>query len=128
METTRTGAARIKIEDAVLLFYLWMMAMSVDHCTESGGLWLQIESGEIVEHVDRYASDFDYFRCGQRARPWFSVDVAANRGHRRDVCERFEDFRSADVSRVKNAVGSAQGLHGLGPQPAVGVGDYAEDC
>ncbi len=62
-----------------------------------------------------------------RARPGVGVDVPADRGYGRDLRKRFEDFASADVAGVEDAVGSAQGLDRLGPQQAVGVGDYAED-
>ena len=60
------------------------------------------------------------------ARPRSGVDVAADCGYGRDLRERLEDFWSADVAGVEDAVGSAQRFDGLGPQQAVRVGDYTK--
>jgi len=126
VETARAGAAWIEIEDAVFLFYLWLMAVAVYDHAESGGFRLQVEAAEIMQDIDGYVSGLNDFGFGQGVRPGLRVDVAADCGYGRDLCERFEDFGSANVAGMEDAVGSAQGFDGLGPQQAVGVGDYAE--
>jgi len=103
-----------------------LVAVAVDDHAESGGLWLLVKLGEIVQHIDRYAIHFDDLGGWQNARPWRGVDVAADRGYGCDLRERFEDFGSAYVSGVEDAIGSAKGLDGLRTQEAVGVGDYAD--
>src|SRR5271166_1786166 len=103
------------------------MAVAVHHYPESGGFRLQVELSEIMQHVDRHSASFDDLGHGQKARPALSVDVAADRGHRSDLLEHFENFESSNVAGVEDAVGAAQGCDGLGPQQAVCVGDYAED-
>src|SRR5208282_4657172 len=71
--------------------------------------------------------DFEEFGLGQGARPGGGIDVAADGSHGCDLRERGENFGSAYVSGVKDAVGSAQRIHGLRTQQAVSVGDYAKD-
>jgi hypothetical protein len=89
------------------------MAVAVYHHAESGGFGLQVELAEIVQHVDRNAAGFDNFGFGQSARPGRGVNVAANRGYGRDLRERFQNFGSADIAGVEDAVGSAQSLRRL---------------
>jgi hypothetical protein len=126
VEAARPSAARIEIEDAVLLFYLRLMTVAVYDHAEPGGFWLQIEPADIVQHVDGHAAGFDDFGLRQSECPGFDVNVAADRRHRRDECERFEDLGSANVAGVEYAIGSTQGFDRLGPQPAVSVRDYPE--
>jgi len=102
------------------------MAVAVYDHAESGGFWLQVELAEIMQDIDGQATGFDDFGCRQSARPRGGIDVAVDRGYGRDLRQRFEDSRSADVAGVEDLVGSAQGFDGRGPQQAVGVGDYAE--
>ena len=92
------------------------MAVAIDHYTESGSLWLQIEFAEIVQHVDGYVCDFDNFGCTKSMRPRFGIDVASDRSYRRDVRERFDNVRIADVASVEYAIGSAKCFDGFSPQ------------
>ena len=64
------------------------MTVAGDHYLEPGGFGFQIELSEIVEDVDRDASDFENFSLGEFARPRVFVDVAANGRDRRDGRER----------------------------------------
>jgi hypothetical protein len=125
VETARAGATWIEIEHAVFLVYLRMMAVAEYDNAESGRFRLQVELAEIVKDIDGHAAGFNDFSFSQRARPGAGVDVTADRGYGSNLHERFEDFGSADVASVKDAVGPAQGFDGFGAQQAVGVGDYA---
>src|SRR5271169_1835026 len=127
VEAAWPGAAGIEIQDAVLLFYLRLMTVAIDHNAESSCLRLQIELAEIMQHVDGQACDIDHFRFRQREPPGPGVDVAAHRSYGRDLCEFVEDFGGTDVAGVEDAVGSTQGSKRRAPQSAVRVGDYAED-
>ena len=84
------------------------MAVAVDHRAKPCGFRFQIESAEIMQHVDRHTAGFNDFGFRQSTRPRFGIDVAADRGYRRDLRERFENFGSADVAGVEDALGSAE--------------------
>src|ERR1039457_4897073 len=109
-------AARIEIQYMLLHFYLRLMTVPVYHDAKSGGFGFQIKLSQIVQHVNRKASSFDHFGLRQCTRPGPSVDIAADRGYRRNFRERFEDLRIADVASVENAIRSAQSLESLGAQ------------
>jgi hypothetical protein len=64
------------------------MTVAGDHDCKSRSFRFQIELSEIVEDVDRDASDFENFSLGEFARPRVFVDVAANGRDRRDGRER----------------------------------------
>ena len=76
--------------------------MAGDDDVEPGGLWFQIERGEIVEYIDRHAAEFDHFRLCQPSRPRCLVNVAADGGDGRDGCELLKNLRSADVSGMND--------------------------
>src|SRR5208282_5175150 len=116
VETAWPGAAWIKIEDAIFLFDLRLMAVAVHHHAESASSQLQVELAEIMQHIDGNTAGFDDFGFRQSARPDVSVDVTADRGYGRDLRKRFEDFGGANVAGVEDAAGSAKGLDSLGPQ------------
>jgi len=85
------------------------MTVSVDHHAQPGRFRLQIETPEIVQHIDRQTADrqaagFDDFSFRQGARPRLGINVPADRRDGRNLCQRFEDFRSANVARMQNAV------------------------
>jgi len=102
------------------------MTVAGDHHLESSGFGFQIELSEIVEDVDRDASDFENFRLGELARPRIFVDVAANSSDRRDGRERLQDSRIADVSGMNDVLGTSQGFYCFEAKQAVRVGDDAD--
>jgi len=80
------------------------MAVAGDYGFEPGRCRLQIEFREIVQHVDGNASELDDFSFRQLAGPGGFVDIAANGGQWPNGRQFFQNLRSADVSRVKDAV------------------------
>lgn len=62
------------------------------HDLEAGRCRLEIESREIVQHVDGNASELDDLSFRQLARPCSLVDIAANSGHRRDGGEFLQNL------------------------------------
>ena len=97
------------------------MAVSVYDHAESRGFRRQVELGAIMQDIDGHTTGFDDLGFRQSARPRGGVDVTANRGYGGNLRERFEDFGSADVAGVENAIGYAQSFDGRGPQQAMGV-------
>jgi ATP-dependent DNA helicase RecQ len=103
------------------------MAVTVNDNAKFRRLWPQVESTEIVQHVNGYSSRFDDLAFRQSARPRPSVDIAPNRGQRRDLRQSLEDSGSADVASMKNAIRSAQRFDGLRPKKPVCIGDHSKD-
>lgn len=126
-EAARAGAAGIEVKDAAARLLPGDMAMARDHDLDSGCLWFQIELREIVQHEDGNAGDLDEFGFGQFAGPRRLVDIAADGGNGRDGRELIEDFGSANVSGVNDALRSAQRLQCLRPKQAVSVRDDANE-
>ena len=60
------------------------------------------------------------------AGPGVFVDVAANRGERRERGKLVKDFGRADVTGVNDVGGTAQSGEGIGTKQAVSVGDDAD--
>src|SRR5690606_39781762 len=58
--------------------------------------------------------------------PLADVDVAPDRGDRRDRLQRGQHLRLADVAGVDQMVAALQEGERLGPELAVGVGDQAD--
>ena len=71
------------------------------------------------------AAQLDEFRRRQSRAPPGSVDVAANRGQRRDRAERIENGRVANVSGMKDVIDASQRCNRLGSKQAVSIGDDA---
>lgn len=126
-ESSRTGAAGVEVQDTVARLLLRSVSVAGDHDVESGGLGLQIEALEIVQHVNGNAAQLHRFCLGQRQRPRVPVHVAANR---RDRCNRgqsLKDFRVSNVASVNDSSRPLQRLERFGPEPAVGIGNDADD-
>src|SRR2546423_981529 len=98
------GAAGVEIEHAILFFNLQLMAMAVDHDAESGGIGFYVELGEVVDHVDRDALDFNRVGCGQGVGPRPAIYVAADGGNGSEFAQTFENFRIANVSSMEDAI------------------------
>lgn len=101
------------------------MAVSIDHSRESGGLGLQIELGDIVQHVNGKAAEFDDFRLRQLARPGACVDVPADGRNRRNLLQLLKNFGITHISGVNNVLGFAQCRYCLRTKQPVRVGNDA---
>jgi hypothetical protein len=78
---------------------------------------------EIVKNVDQNPTEFDHLGFWQIASPVAFVDVAANRGHRRNCGEFFENLRRANIAGVHNVGGPSQRFEGLRAKQTVRVGN-----
>jgi len=101
--------------------------MAKDHHAESGGFRLQIETCQIMQHIDRDAAHLDDFDVCEFARPRGLVNVAANGRHRRDRAQSIENLGRAYVARVNDVLRPAQGFQCFGTKQAVGIGNDAND-
>jgi hypothetical protein len=64
---------------------------------------------------------FDNFRCRQGFSPRTRIDVSTDGNRRRDGTELFEHFRIADITSMKNQLGTSQSLSRLWPNKAMGI-------
>lgn len=101
--------------------------MPRDHRVEPSGFGLQIELRQIVQHINGNACDLDGFSFRQSARPRTLVDIAANRGHGRNMLELFKNLRRANITRMNDVAHSAQRIQCFRTKQSVGIGDDADD-
>ncbi len=78
--------------------------MTGNDSSESGGLGLEIELGQVVKDVYRYTGYFEHVGDGNLTSPGSAIDVAADCGYRRNLRQLVEDSRIADVSGVDDVV------------------------
>ena len=126
-KSPRPRAPRIEIQHSILRFRLGHMRVSINHNTKSRSLRLQIEFVQVVKNVDGDAADFEHIRGGNFAGPGIAVHVAANRGHRSNTSQLFQNGRIANVATMNDVVRSAQSGKSLGSKQAMGIGDNADD-
>jgi hypothetical protein len=84
---------------------------------------VNIELGEIVQHVDRHPRDVELGVLGHGSRPAIAIVVAAHRGEWRELAQGVEDRRIADVAGVDDMRRAAQEAQRLGSKQTVRVGD-----
>jgi hypothetical protein len=100
--------------------------MAGNYDAESGSLRFQIELRQIVQHVDRNSTNLDRLGLGQLTGPCPRVNISADGGEGREVRQFSQNLRCANVSRVNNVCGAAQGLDPFRTKQTVGVGDDAD--
>src|SRR6266540_690095 len=104
-EAPRACAARIHIEDAVLLLHHGLVRMAADHDPEAGQRG-PVQIGDLVHDVD---ADLIHCQAG-RARhgggPAAAIVVAAHRSNWRELVQLVEDRRVADVAGMHDAIAS----------------------
>ena len=98
---------------------------------EFGGGGIEVESLEVVEHVDieagvgRVLNENDV-GLGQLGAGAFAVDVAADRGDGSDFGELVEYGDFANVTAMEDAIDAGERGSDFGTKEAVGVGDDSE--
>src|SRR5579864_846831 len=126
MKPTRSSTARIQVQHASIETLLNLMGVAADDCVEAGGLRIEIEILEVVEHIETEARSLD--NCGQRKfpRPGLRVHIAPHGENRRDKLELRENFGCAHVSRVNDELHTKQGTLCFGTQQPVSIGNDAD--
>src|SRR5215472_12196026 len=103
------------------------MRVAADYRDESCGFGIEIKSLGVMDDVDRHARELDYLGLRKAPCPVLFVDVAADRGYRRDLLQGRNDLRRADIAGMNDMAGAAQQLKRLRPQQTVRVRDYPDD-
>jgi hypothetical protein len=78
VEASRTGASWVKKENSIFFFNFWLMAVAVHDSPKACRLWLQIKLAQVMQHIDRYAINFNDLRLRKAAGPRLSINVTAN--------------------------------------------------
>src|SRR6266446_5115487 len=104
MESTRTCAPRIYVENAITLVACGFVRMTADNDFKSGCFWIQVQSVHIVEHINVRGSSFHYGCFWQRFRPFGSVNISTDRYYWSDLAERIQDVRIANIASVNDEI------------------------
>ena len=102
------------------------MGVARDHDVPSFGDRIVPQGLSIVDHVDPQALRRDAGGLGQGFCPGALIGVAADRGHRGDLGQSFNKFRTADVARVQDAADAFESHERFGAKQAVCIGDDAD--
>ena len=127
LEPARPRASGIEVENALPGFLFWNVTVARDYNAESCGFGFEVESSEIVKHVDGNPAKLDDCRMRQSAGPLAFVDIPPHRCNRSEGCQLVEDLGIACVSSMNDVVGSAQSVERFRTKQAVGVGDDADE-
>jgi hypothetical protein len=117
-----TNAAGVEVEDSVAGGDGGLVGVAVDDRAHLGGLRIQVEVSQVMEHVDQMAVELEGFCGGKKCAVAVGVDVAADGGDWGDGAEGFENARVTDVAGVENVIDARYGWKDFGAEYAVGVG------
>jgi hypothetical protein len=95
------------------------------YCAKTCRGGIEVELGDIVDDVERNAAEFQRLRFRNGARPRADIVVAAHRAHRRDLAQRSQDRRVADVAGVDDVLAWLKEAQRFGTKQAVRVRDQA---
>jgi len=101
--------------------------MPIDHDSEPGRLRFQIKLRQIVQDIDRNATDLDHVSLRQPARPRSFVDVAADYVDRCNRHEFVEDLGRTNIARVNDVLRSMQRCESFRTKQSVRVRDDADE-
>ncbi len=95
--------------------------MPADDGGDSGGGWVEVERGKIVEHIEAVPGEFDEFGGWKLGAGAGAVDVSADGGDGREGAERVENLNVANIAGVEDVIDAAQGSDGFRTQKAMRV-------
>lgn len=123
IEAAWAAASWVEIEDAVAGFDARLVRVAGDDDGDAGGLWVEVEVGDGVQHVDELVVELDSFGGGEMRGVAVDVDVAADGGDGRDFSQGFEEVEVADIACVEDVRGAAESGEGFGAEEGMGVGE-----
>jgi hypothetical protein len=107
-EPSRSRAAGIEIDHAATRLLLRDVAVPIDHDAESGRFRLQIKLRQVMQDVDGNTAELGHLSLVQFASPGAFIDIAADRGDRRNRGEFVEYFGSANVASMNDVPRSTE--------------------
>lgn len=102
------------------------MRVSGNDHLKSGGLWIQVECAEVVQHVYQAVTYGDDLGFRQAGGPIAPVHVATHRVERGELAEGSKHFGSAGVAGVDDQGRTTQRRQGLRPEQTVGICDHTD--
>jgi hypothetical protein len=126
LKSTRPRTPRIQVEDSSVVVLAGLMGVAADDGAKAGGLRLEVEIVEIVEHEEMAAGGFHYRGERKFLRPGLRIHIAAHGKHRGDEFELRKNFGSAHVSRVKDELDTLESALRLRAEQAVSIGNDAD--
>lgn len=127
LESPRARAARIEVKHSVARLLLGDVAVAANHDVESRSFRFQIELGQVVQHVDGRAAEFDDFGLRKLARPPTFIDVASDRGERRQRRQLLNDLGIANIACVDDVFRPTQNSDSFRTKQAVCIRDDADE-
>src|SRR5258708_19778068 len=100
MESARTCAPWIYVQDAIALTAPGFVRVTADHELKSRRLWIQIESMHIVEHINVHRSRFRHRRLWQRFSPLRGINISTHGQNGSNFPEHVQNIAIANVPRV----------------------------
>ena len=126
-ESSRPRAPRIEIKHAILHLRPGRMRMPAHHHLKSRSFRFEIQLVQIVKNVDRDAACFEHIRDGNLAGPGVAINIATNRGNRRNLSQLLQNGWVTDVTRMNDVVRTAKSSQGFRAKQAVSIGNDADD-
>ena len=126
-EPPRPRATWVQIHDSVLLLKEGLVGMAGDHGFDIGFGQIEIQLLEIVENIQRNASDRYNLGTWQSLRPWAFVIISSDCYDRRNPLEFFQHLGLSNISSMDNQRGPFESRKGFWPEKPVGVGDDPYD-
>jgi hypothetical protein len=120
-ESPRTGAARVDEKRLAPRLDRRLVGVAEDYGGEARGPRIEVELREVVENVDRVATDLDHVVGGKALSPHALVVVAADRADRRKPSERLEDGRVTDVAAMNDELRTPERVECSGPNQSMGI-------
>ena len=84
MKAARACASWIEVEDAISPGNLRLMGVAEDHCSDAGGVRMEIKILARMKHIDQFSIELNGFSGRQFAADSVVVHIAANRCEGRD--------------------------------------------
>jgi hypothetical protein len=122
-EAARAAGAGIEIEHTPAMSDVRLVRVAVENRRKPGRGGVEVQGLHIVQHVEVVALKQEDLCFGQTAAGPGAIDVAADGGDGRDGGERLEDFRIADIAKMKDAFDAVERRQDFRAKESVGIAD-----
>jgi len=133
VEATGACGPRIEVEHPAPSLHRRSVRVPRDDDGESRGGWIEIEVGQVVDHVGEHPepagairSELHHLALREGRPERAAVGVAAHGEHGGESAQPIEDLRAPDVSGMNDHVRPLEGSEGLLPEQPVGIGDHRD--
>ena len=89
--------------------------------------WIHLQVLNVVKHINGNASCSHDLDLRNSVRPRISVVIPANRHNARQSSQAVQDFRVADITRMKNQTDPIKNLQHLWTQKPVCIGNNTDN-